>query len=33
MAQSFSLAQGLTTQKQAWDEIFPQEIMYSEERL
>ena len=33
MAQSFSLAQGLTTQKQSWDEIFPQEIMYSEERL
>ena len=33
MAQSFSLAQGLTTQKQPWDEIFPQEIMYSEERL
>jgi len=31
--QTFSVQQGLTKQKQPLDEIFPQEIIYSEERL
>jgi 4,5-dihydroxyphthalate decarboxylase len=33
MAQTFSLQQGLTERKQSFDEIFPQEVIYSEERL
>ncbi len=33
MAQTFSIQQGLTERKQPIDEIFPEEILYSEERL
>ena len=33
MAQTFSVEQGLSKRKQPWDEIFPREVMYSEERL
>jgi 4,5-dihydroxyphthalate decarboxylase len=33
MAQTFSLEQGLTARKQPWDEIFPDEVVYMEERL
>jgi hypothetical protein len=33
MAQTFSVAQGLSKRKQPWDEIFPDEIMYAEEKL
>ncbi len=33
MAQTFSVEQGLTAQKQPYDEIFPEEILYREERL
>jgi len=33
MAQTFSVQQGLTERKQPLDEIFPREVMYSEERL
>ncbi|MFC1943468.1 hypothetical protein ACFLWO_02675 [Chloroflexota bacterium] len=33
MAQTFSVQQGLTERKQPLDEIFPQEVFYSEERL
>lgn len=33
MAQTFSVEQGLTERKQPLDEIFPQEVIYSEERL
>lgn len=33
MAQTFSVQQGLTERKQPFDEIFPQEVIYSEERL
>ncbi|MFC2072563.1 hypothetical protein ACFLUU_07700 [Chloroflexota bacterium] len=33
MAQTFSVQQGLTERKQPLDEIFPQEVIYSEERL
>lgn len=33
MAQEFSLQQGLTDRKQPWEEIFPREILFSEERL
>src|SRR3990172_5661675 len=33
MAQTFSVEQGLTERKQPWDDIFPLEIMYREERL
>ena len=33
MAQTFSVRQGLTQKKQPLDEIFPQEIIYREERL
>ncbi len=32
MVQTFSLQQGLTKRKQPWDEIFPQEVIYREER-
>jgi hypothetical protein len=32
MAQTFSLQQSLTERKQPWDEIFPIEILYREER-
>lgn len=32
MAQTFSVEQGLSKRKQPWDEIFPQEVLYSEER-
>ena len=32
MAQTFSLQQGLTTRKQPLNEIFPEEILYREER-
>jgi 4,5-dihydroxyphthalate decarboxylase len=31
-AQEFSLQQGLTERKQPWDEIFPQEVIYMEEK-
>jgi 4,5-dihydroxyphthalate decarboxylase len=31
MVQEFSVQQGLTPHKQPWDEIFPQEVIYSEE--
>jgi 4,5-dihydroxyphthalate decarboxylase len=31
MAQEFSVQQGLTPEKQPWDEIFPREVIYSEE--
>jgi 4,5-dihydroxyphthalate decarboxylase len=33
MAQTFSVEQGLTARKQPWEDIFPQEVIYSEERL
>jgi 4,5-dihydroxyphthalate decarboxylase len=33
MAQTFSVEQGLTERKQPLDELFPQEIMYREERI
>jgi 4,5-dihydroxyphthalate decarboxylase len=33
MVQHFSVQQGLTERKQPWDEIFPQEVIYMEERL
>jgi 4,5-dihydroxyphthalate decarboxylase len=33
MAQTFSFEQGLSKRKQALDEIFPEEIIFSEERL
>jgi 4,5-dihydroxyphthalate decarboxylase len=33
MAQTFSVEQGLTEKKQPLDEIFPQEVIYMEERL
>jgi 4,5-dihydroxyphthalate decarboxylase len=33
MAQTFSVEQGLTERKQPLEEIFPQEVIYSEERL
>lgn len=33
MAQAFSVEQGLTARKQAIGEIFPQEVIYSEERF
>ena len=33
MAQTFSVEQGLTERKQPLDEIFPQEVIYREERL
>ena len=33
MAQTFSMEQGLSKRKQPWDEIFPDEIMYAEEKL
>jgi 4,5-dihydroxyphthalate decarboxylase len=33
MVQGFSVQQGLTERKQPWDEIFPQEVIYMEERL
>jgi 4,5-dihydroxyphthalate decarboxylase len=33
MVQEFSVQQGLTPRKQPWDEIFPQEVIYSEEAL
>lgn len=33
MAQTFSVEQGLSPRKQPWDEIFPQDVMYREERL
>ena len=32
MAQTFSYEQGLTARKQPWDEIFPEEAFYREER-
>ena len=32
MAQQFSYEQGLTAAKQSWDEIFPDEVRYREER-
>ena len=33
MAQTFSAEQGLSPRKQPWDEIFPEEVVISEERL
>ena len=33
MAQTFSYEQGLSSRKQPWDEIFPEEVIFSEERL
>ena len=33
MAQTFSVEQGLTKCRQPLDEIFPREVIYSEERL
>ena len=33
MAQTFSVEQGLSKKKQPWDEIFPEEVMYAEEKL
>ncbi len=33
MAQTFSVQQGLTERKQPFDEIFPKEVIFSEERL
>jgi hypothetical protein len=33
MAQNFSLEQGLSDRKLPWDEVFPEEVIYSEERL
>jgi 4,5-dihydroxyphthalate decarboxylase len=33
MVQDFSVQQGLTERKQAWEEIFPQEVIYMDERL
>ena len=33
MAQTFSVQQELTDRKQPFDEIFPQEVIYREERL
>lgn len=33
MVQTFSVQQGLTEHKQAWEEIFPREVIYREERL
>ena len=33
MAQQFSMEQELSPRKQPWDEIFPEEIVFSEERL
>ncbi|MFH1487636.1 MAG: hypothetical protein ABII06_01915 [Pseudomonadota bacterium] len=33
LAQTFSVEQGLTERKQPFDEIFPQEVLYREERL
>ena len=33
MVQTISVEQGLTERKQPWDEIFPQEVIYREERL
>ena len=33
MAQTFSVEQGLSPRKMAWDDIFPEEVMHSEERL
>ncbi|MFC2072872.1 hypothetical protein ACFLUU_09320 [Chloroflexota bacterium] len=33
MAQTFSVEQGLTKRKQSLDEIFPQEVIYREERV
>jgi 4,5-dihydroxyphthalate decarboxylase len=32
LAQNFSVQQGLTERKQPWDEIFPRELIYREER-
>ena len=32
MAQTFSMEQGLSARKQPWDEIFPEEVFYREER-
>ena len=32
MAQTFSVEQGLSPRKQPWDEIFPDEVVYREER-
>ena len=32
MAQTFSVEQGLSPRKQPWDEIFPEEVFYREER-
>lgn len=33
MIQTFSVQQGLTERKQPWDELFPEELLLSEERL
>ncbi len=33
LVQAFSVQQGLTQKKQAWDEIFPQEVVYREEKF
>jgi 4,5-dihydroxyphthalate decarboxylase len=33
MAQTFSLEQGLTPRKQPWEEIFPQEVIFREEKF
>jgi len=33
MAQTFSLEQGLTSARQPWDELFPEEVLIAEDRL
>ena len=33
MVQTFSVEQGLTKQKQPWEELFPEEIFLAEEKL
>ena len=33
MAQTFSVEQGLSKSKMAWDDIFPEEVMHAEEKL
>jgi 4,5-dihydroxyphthalate decarboxylase len=33
MAQTFSLDQGLSKKKMAWEDIFPEEVMHAEEKL
>ena len=33
MAQTFSLEQGLTSSRQPWDELFPEEVLIAEDRI